>query len=193
MSRSFVFHLPYPIAAAPEVADIPRELVRDPAKIYRARPEAIEALRRMCRAAEQDGVGIVVISAHRARAEQVRLFEDGERRHGRGRAILWLAPPGYSEHHTGYVFDLADRDRPETDDEPPFEGTPAFAWLHAHARGHGFELSFPKDNWQGIGYEPWHWRFVGDARASDCFHPGPLRNASRLVRCVANGLYYRLR
>ena len=25
----------------------------------------------------------------------------------------------------------------------------------------GFELSFPKDNAQGLGFEPWHWRYVG--------------------------------
>ena len=56
-------------------------------------------------------------------------------------------------------------------DDTAFENTPVFAWLVKNAAAHGFELSFPKGNPQGVNYEPWHWRFVGDADARGAFHP----------------------
>ncbi len=33
-----------------------------------------------------------------------------------------------------------------------------------------FEMSFPKDNIQGIMYEPWHMRFVGDDHSLQTFY-----------------------
>ncbi|GBG81621.1 hypothetical protein CBR_g32613 [Chara braunii] len=33
-----------------------------------------------------------------------------------------------------------------------------------------FELSFPRDNEQGIMYEPWHWRFVGNSHSLKSFY-----------------------
>ena len=30
-----------------------------------------------------------------------------------------------------------------------------------------FELSFPKNNKQGLSYEPWHWRYVGVETAKE--------------------------
>ncbi len=190
--RNFVFHKPYPVARESEVVEIPVNRVRDPKKSFMARPAAVRGLIDMSNAAQRDGVHIVVISSYRRKDEQIELFRKGEERHGKGRAILWLAPPGYSEHHTGYVFDLADRDRPETDDELPFEDTAAFHWLERNASTFGFEMSFPKNNWQGVGYEPWHWRFAGDADSRALFHPNPVVNAARVVQAVANGLYQRL-
>ena len=75
---------------------------------------------------------------------------------------MWVAPPGYSEHHTGLALDIGDLDHPETDVEVSFEETPAFEWLKNNADRFGFELSFPVGNPQGVSYEPWHWRFVGE-------------------------------
>lgn len=192
MSRNFVFHKPYPIASASEVAPIPPHLVRDPKKIFQARPAAIQALENLHAAAKKDGIEIIVISSYRREEEQIALFKDGERRHGKGRAILWLAPAGYSEHHTGYVFDLADRAHPETDDEPSFESTKAFPWLVKNAGTFGFELSFPQNNWQGIGYEPWHWRFAGDDESRRLFHPNPLTRTINVAQAVLNGILQRL-
>ena len=59
--------------------------------------------------------------------------------------IRRMAPPGFSEHHTGLAVDLASH-LDEAGIVLPF-----FGW----------ELSFPRANSQGIRYEPWHWRFVG--------------------------------
>ena len=131
---------------------------------------------------------IVVISSHRTFEEQVELHKKAEERHGKGKGSLWVAPAGYSEHHTGYVFDLADRERPETDDEPPFENTPAFAWLRGNGEKFGFELSFPKGNGQNVSYEPWHWRFVGDERSKRVFHPPLPKKTLVLIKSVLKAI-----
>ena len=80
------------------------------------------------------------------------------------------APPGYSEHHTGYAIDIGDADVPATNLSPDFENTAAFKWLRENAAYFSFELSFPRDNPQNIMYEPWHWRFVGDRHSLETFY-----------------------
>ena len=80
------------------------------------------------------------------------------------------APPGHSEHHTGYALDIGEAGNGATDLSEQFEKTAAFAWLQKNAPYYSFELSFPKDNQQGVSYEPWHWRYVGDQASLELFH-----------------------
>lgn len=79
------------------------------------------------------------------------------------------APPGFSEHATGYAIDFGDRTRPECDLEACFAETPVGQWLAANAPRFGFVLSFPSGNSQGVMYEPWHWRFEGTDKARATF------------------------
>jgi len=176
--------MPFSVAPEEALSEIPKNITRDPSKTYLAQPEAVEALIRLCSTASRDGVGIVVISSHRTHDFQKNYFEDAERRHGRGRGKLWVAPAGFSEHHTGYVFDLADKNHPATDDEPAFESTPASAWLKINAGNFGFELSFPPKNWQGVSYEPWHWRFTGSPEARTVFHPPMIEKTSAVIKSM---------
>ncbi len=81
------------------------------------------------------------------------------------------APPGYSEHSTGYAIDVGDGSYPNTHFELEFEQTPAFKWMKKYAPKYHFVLSFPKNNKQGISYEPWHWRFEGTVEALRKFEP----------------------
>lgn len=114
-------------------------------------------------AAARDGVVLETISGYRSHDYQLGIFE---RKMARGLdvpAILEVnAAPGYSEHHSGLALDIGTPGEPPA--EESFEATPAFAWLQAHAGGHGFSMSYPRDNPHGIVYEPWHWRFHGPAR-----------------------------
>ena len=187
---SFVFHLPYSIANEKELVLIPSELCRNN-KIFKAYSNAVQALIKCCEAAAKQNIFIVVISSYRNFEYQKNLFVDAERRHGRGKGILWVAPPGYSEHHTGYVFDLADKDCPQFDDEPGFENTAAGKWLAENAMHFGFRLSFPKNNWQHISYEPWHWKFVGDAHSKKIFDPLFVLKYLRWLKSVLNGIKMR--
>jgi D-alanyl-D-alanine carboxypeptidase len=135
-------------------------------------PEAAAAFRRMVEGAAADGVHIIPISGFRPVAYQVGLWQKAIAKRGsEAAAAKWVAPPGHSEHHTGLTLDLGDGDAPETDVETSFETTKAFAWLTANASRFGFQISFPKDNVQGVSYEPWHWRFIGTDEARRRLHP----------------------
>ncbi|MGA7934447.1 MAG: D-alanyl-D-alanine carboxypeptidase family protein, partial [Kovacikia sp.] len=46
----------------------------------------------------------------------------------------------------------------------------ASKWLQANAAHYSFELSYPKNNPQGVNYEPWHWRYVGDIASLKTFY-----------------------
>lgn len=83
--------------------------------------------------------------------------------------IRHVAPAGYSEHHTGYGVDIHDGPGPRQMPKTPFQDRPAFAWLAEHASEFDFENSFPKGNVQGVMFEPWHWRWVGNAHAEKVF------------------------
>ena len=63
--------------------------------------------------------------------------------------------PGYSQHHTGDAVDIATPGYKPLLEE--FEESPAFGWLHENAVQYGFMMSYPRNNPEGIAYEPWHW------------------------------------
>jgi zinc D-Ala-D-Ala carboxypeptidase len=132
--------------------------------------EAAQAFLAMVTAARSQGVQLMGISGFRSIADQQALFTRQVQRHGSPtEAAKWSAPPGYSEHHTGYAIDIADMTRSDTDVKVNFEETPAYQWLAVNAHRYGFEQSFPRDNPQGVSYEPWHWRYVVQPRASQIF------------------------
>lgn len=136
------------------------------------RRAAAERFRAMVAAAQQEGVVLMPLSGFRSKQDQDYLFfEVKEQRAQRAseRALV-SAPPGYSEHHTGYAIDIGDGSRPDTHLKETFEDTPAFRWLEKNAARFSFELSFPRHNPQGVSYEPWHWRFVGDRHSLQTFY-----------------------
>ena len=124
------------------------------------RPAAARAWRRLRDAAYRDGIVLEAISGYRSHDYQLGIFE---RKLARGQTVDEIltvnAAPGYSEHHSGRALDLSAPGEPPA--EESFEATPAFAWLRDNAPGHGFVMSYPRDNPHGIVYEPWHWCHVG--------------------------------
>jgi zinc D-Ala-D-Ala carboxypeptidase len=132
--------------------------------------EAAQAFISMQSAAAAQGIKLMPVSGFRSVDEQKSLFENQiERKGGIEAAAQYSAPPGHSEHHTGYAVDVADGDQSETDLKHSFEATAAYQWLLVNAQAYQFEQSFPKDNQQGVSFEPWHWRYVGSARAGQTF------------------------
>lgn len=118
------------------------------------------------------GVELMPLSAYRSLQDQEHLFFDVKAARGQNpteRAEV-SAPPGHSEHHTGYAIDIGDGAQPDTNLQFSFADTAAFQWLQENAAYYSFELSFPKDNPQGVAYEPWHWRFVGDRDSLETFY-----------------------
>lgn len=132
--------------------------------------EAAQAFQRLVSAAQSQGVQLMAISGFRSIAEQETLFNKQIEKQGSAEAAAQLsAPPGHSEHHTGYAIDITDASRTDVDLKVAFETTSAYQWLVTNAHQYGFEQSFPRNNRQGVSYEPWHWRFVGTPRANQIF------------------------
>lgn len=129
---------------------------------YLLEPQAAAAWHAMKAAAAQAGVTMELASAFRSVARQAEILR-GKLAAGQTieEALQWVAPPGYSEHHTGRAVDIAVPGQPALEED--FETTPAFAWLQRHAAAYGFVLSYPRGNGAGYGYEPWHWCFHGAA------------------------------
>ncbi|OCR02617.1 hypothetical protein BCD67_17880 [Oscillatoriales cyanobacterium USR001] len=132
--------------------------------------EAAKALMKLIYAARDEGVWIIPVSGFRDVKRQKLLFDEQIARLGSAEAAAKVsAPPGYSEHHTGYAVDLADGRFPKQDITNAFVDTDAYRWLSQHAKEYGFEMSFPLNNSQGVMFEPWHWRFIGSPRAATIF------------------------
>jgi zinc D-Ala-D-Ala carboxypeptidase len=164
-------HFPYPEARPEELVAIAPGLL--------LRPEAARALEAMRAAAEADGITLTVLSAYRGVELQKQLFFDvkAERNQTSADRARVSAPPGFSEHSTGYAVDLGDGRLPASNLMESFESTDAYRWLDRHAARFHFVRSFPKGNRQGVIYEPWHWRFEGSTDALEMFEP-----AQRLAR-----------
>jgi D-alanyl-D-alanine carboxypeptidase len=123
--------------------------------------------------ARSDGVYLVPLSTFRSIKDQEALFfgTKAARMQAAGERARVSAPPGFSEHHTGYAVDIGDADVPSAHlVAHSFERTRAYAWLQRNAARYHFELSFPRGNEAGVDYEPWHFRWVGDADSLSTFY-----------------------
>jgi D-alanyl-D-alanine carboxypeptidase len=138
----------------------------------RLRTAAASQYEAMTQAAAQAGVRLVPLSGFRSQAEQEKIFFDlkAERAQDAQTRAEVSAPPGYSEHHTGYAIDVGDGNQAGTHLNPEFAETSAYRWLEENAGRYSYELSFPPDNAQGVAFEPWHWRFVGDRTSLETFY-----------------------
>jgi len=166
-TQTYFGHLPYAEDESSRLISV-GEFVRD---TYRREEyldqEAAAALQRLFAAAVPADLTLQPISGFRTIKDQQELFEQQVQKYGSTEAAAQLsAPPGYSEHHTGYAVDIGDRNQPDFDLKLAFADTSAYRWLTANAAQYGFELSFPPKNAQGVSFEPWHWRYVGTQRAA---------------------------
>ncbi len=155
-----------------DIADTRKLVPLDPNSEILLQPDAQASLKAMLTDAKAKGVRLGIISGFRTIEDQNYLYFDLKAERGesaRARAEV-SAPPGYSEHHTGYAVDFIDESQPDTFLEESFENTPAYEWLVANAPFYNFELSFPKDNSAAVAYEPWHWRYVGNQESLELFY-----------------------
>jgi zinc D-Ala-D-Ala carboxypeptidase len=165
-ANSLLGHLAYPEAPAKDLQPI---TANGQLKLRKAAAQKFMA---MAAAARSQGVILVPISGFRSTSEQQHLFFEvkAQRNQAATERAAVSAPPGYSEHHTGYAVDIGDGRTPATNLSQTFEKTAAYKWLAANAARYSFEISFPKNNPQGVSYEPWHWRFVGDRHSLETFY-----------------------
>jgi zinc D-Ala-D-Ala carboxypeptidase len=130
--------------------------INDEGREYQLLPEAAAAWREMQAAAARDGYQLIVQSAYRSVARQIALIQQKLNDGFNINDILTsIAPPGYSEHHTGRALDIASPLHPTLDES--FASTAEYAWLIEHAPEFGYSLSYPQGNSSGYVFEPWHW------------------------------------
>ena len=135
--------------------------------------EPLERMMASCRAA---GGTIWAQSGYRDYATQNRLFNNRVAQYtSRGynqqqaelNASLWIARPGTSEHQSGLAVDFNCITM-------AFENTVAFRWLRDNAHRYGFILRYPQNatHITRVNYEPWHFRYVGVAHATEIHRRG---------------------
>ncbi len=139
------------------------------------------ALLEMLADARQQGLDPVLCSGYRSREKQQTLYShkvgqylslgysQEEAAAAAGRIV---AVPGTSEHETGLAADLMARSYPVLDQAQ--EETAEQRWLMENAHRYGFILRYPADKTDitGISYEPWHYRYVGQAAAREIYEQG---------------------
>ena len=129
-----------------------------------------ESLLKMREDALKDGIYLVFLSGFRSINLQNEIFYSLKslRNQIAAERARVSAPPGYSEHSTGFAIDIGDAYNRETDFEVEFENTDAFRWLKKNAAKYHFKLSFNQNN-KNVDYEPWHWRYEGSIEALKVF------------------------
>ncbi len=135
-----------------------------------------DSLLKMREEAKKDGIYLVFLSGYRSINLQNDIFYSLKsiRNQEAAERARVSAPPGYSEHSTGFAIDIGDATQRETDFEADFENTDAFRWLIKNAARYHFKLSFNKDN-KYIDYEPWHWRYEGSIEALKVFESSNIK------------------
>lgn len=129
----------------------------------------------------EEGLEPIVCSAYRTEETQTRLYRNKvarlraagySREAAEEEAARWVAPPGTSEHQTGLALDIVSLDYQLLDEAQA--QTPEQKWLMENSWKYGFILRYPSDKEEitGIGYEPWHYRYVGREAAAAMHQTG---------------------
>lgn len=142
---------------------IPSDELVEPKKIIEIHAKVLPFLNAMVAAANATGTPIRIISGFRSFEDQKTLKTTYKVTYGTG-ANKFSADQGYSEHQLGTTVDLSTEKLGLAYTQ--FADTKAYQWMLDHAHEYGFIISYPKGN-VSYQYEPWHWRFVGIALATD--------------------------
>ncbi len=126
------------------------------------------AAERMFKAAAAAGVTMTLASGYRSHATQTATYNSYVSARGQAAADTASARPGYSEHQTGWAFDIGDGGG-ACSFQPCFAEQPAAVWAKANAHRFGFVVRYP---WMlhpitGYYYESWHLRYIGVEAAAD--------------------------
>lgn len=154
-----------------------RQLKNGHAVDKRAYPQ----LQRMMDDARACGLSPLICSSYRTEEMQSDLYSGQvdaylargyEKRAARREAAKWVAVPGTSEHQSGLALDIVAEDYQLLNEDQA--DTPEQKWLVKNAHKYGFILRYPKEKTKltGIGYEPWHYRYVGKEAARQIYRQG---------------------
>lgn len=149
---------------------VPSDLVQPNVRTNKSdiylRSEASIALEEMFKAAQDEGIYLVLGSGYRSYNYQKTLYDNYVARDGEEAANRYSAKPGYSEHQTGLAVDISDYSQ-QNFLKQNFENTSEGKWLFENSYKYGYVLRYLKDKEDitGYMYEPWHYRYIGKKEA----------------------------
>jgi len=157
----------------PEDYEVHLKTLPDGMKVDERAYDDLTAMLQGCRDA---GLSPKICSAYRTQAKQTSLYNNKIARlrkagYSKKAAIAeagrWVARPGTSEHQLGLAVDIVSKSYQALTKKQ--EQTAEQKWLMEHCWEYGFILRYPNDKSEitGIGYEPWHYRYVGKEIAQD--------------------------
>ncbi|MFQ6793727.1 MAG: M15 family metallopeptidase [Thomasclavelia sp.] len=128
----------------------------------------------MLQDSKRAGLELLICSSYRSNEKQMQLYQEKVNEYlnqgylkdeAENKAAFWVARPGTSEHQLGLAIDIVSKDNQRLD--PSQESTVEQQWLMANSYKYGFILRYPTDKSDitKIGYEPWHYRYVGKNHA----------------------------
>ncbi len=142
---------------------------------------AADALSQMLEDMEEQGLSPMICSSFRTWDDQAALHQDKigrllaegySQEEAETEANRWVVPAGASEHELGLAVDIVSAEYQILEEEQ--ENTPEQQWLMEHCQEYGFILRYPenKQDLTGVGYEPWHYRYVGVEAAREIMAQG---------------------
>ena len=151
------------------------------AKGYSVDSRIAEPLNSMLKAAEAEGMNIIICSAYRSIEKQTQVFNLSVQERLNTGLNYWdayedtklsVALPGTSEHGLGLALDLISNQYSELDEKQA--ETKEAKWLEENCYKYGFILRYPPEKTAetGIIYEPWHYRYVGEEDAKKIMESG---------------------
>lgn len=119
---------------------------------------------------------LYVRSNYRDMSEQAKLYKDSEK----------AAKPGASEHQTGLALDVYVK----YFGGDGFVQSPAGQFVNANCWRYGFIIRYPlfKQHETGVGFEPWHIRYVGKPHAQIIFQNS--LSLEEYIESLEIGKYY---
>lgn len=104
---------------------------------------------------------IMIACGYRSSQQQAILYQDELESKGED-GEKWVAPPGFSEHQTGFSFDM-NLHIEDGIGGLRYDGMGNYAWFNENCQHYGFVIRYPegKETVTGYEYEPWHFRYVG--------------------------------
>ena len=128
----------------------------------------------MLQAAKSEGLNPLICSYYRTNEKQEQLYQNKVSEYlsqgyskveASDKAAFWVARPGTSEHQLGLAVDIVSTKNQRLDRSQ--ENTVEQQWLIQNSWKYGFVLRYPtnKNSITGVGYEPWHYRYVGKEHA----------------------------
>lgn len=109
---------------------------------------------------------VMMACGFRSYLQQVQLYSQEIDNAGEEEAERWVAPPGYSEHQTGYAFDLDLT--VEGESGLKYKGEGIYSWLNENCGNYGLTVRYKegKEDITGYAFEPWHFRYVGQPHST---------------------------